>query len=184
MDGLTWAETPVLTDFVITSDVVLRGAQFGYVSTFPTPLGWYRAIVNKDKRLSTSASSVVRAQCEIRILDKMQRYLEQTATLTPARRQALVTRYYAIARRVFPDDRQLFRQLVARVIQLDARFEPDGPRYRLAVRWLGFENGEWLRRLNLALRASFRAVRPKKIVPATTSITRIYVDRQTVLPKP
>ncbi len=182
LEGLTWEETPVLTDFIFLAEVVLRGARFGYVSSLPTPAGWYRAIVDSQKRLSAAASNVGRAHCEIRILGKMQRYLEQTNTLTPVRLHALLMRYYSIARRVYQDDRSLFRQLVTIIKQLDPQFVPEGRRLGPLVRWLGFERAEWLRRLKVKLRGRLEPASPQEAVSADT-VTYVYVDKRIYLPK-
>jgi len=181
LEGLRWDETPVVTDFIFVADVVLRGARFGYAPTSPNPIGWYRAIVDKEKRVSLSASNVVRAQTELKILEKMENQLTRTGTLTVFRRQALAMRYYSIAKRVFPDDRAMFRQLVSKVKQIDPGFQPEGARYQMLIRWLGYERAEWLRRLNLKLRARRHAA-TKPALPVDT-ITYIHVDKQTVIPK-
>lgn len=191
VEGLHWDNTRVLTDLIFVSDVILRGARFGYLPTAPTPLGWYRSIVDKSLRLSQSASNVERAHCELNVLGKMEIYVEKHAALTEARKRAFATRYFRIARRIFPDDRNLFRQLVKKVKQLDTQFEPEGERYQLLIRWLGHENAEWLRRYSHVIRAKLRSERDKgKSGHASASdssslaeIIRIQVDKQTIVPK-
>jgi hypothetical protein len=182
IDGMEWDTTfRVLTDFVFVTPVALNGAQFGYIATAPLPVGWYRDIMPHSQRLSTSASNIKRAQHEVIILDRIQARLRNDNTLTDDRRDALAERYFKIARRVFPDDKKLFQQLVQQVVTLNPAFKAEGRRYQQLIRWFGYAAAEHLRRLSLRIRARRNPTRVPQ--PVTTELIHIKSDGPTIIPK-
>ncbi|MBX3085771.1 MAG: glycosyltransferase family 2 protein [Anaerolineae bacterium] len=182
LEGLTWDTSfRVLTDFVFVAEVALNGTQFGYVPTTPLPLGWYRAIVPRSQRLSTRASNVERAQHETIILNRIRDRLRQANALTEPRIDALAARYFKIARRVFPDDQALFRQLVQESLALKPTFKAEGRRYQQIIRWFGYAAAERARRFSLRVRAQLKTRRVQP--PITTDIIQIKSDGPTVIPK-
>jgi glycosyltransferase involved in cell wall biosynthesis len=186
LTGLTWDNSSTyLADFSFVSDVALTGAKFGYVNAEHTSVGWYRAILNKDMRLS-QAPNLIRTRAELQVLEKIRQNLYRNNVLTEERKHLLATRYFQIARRVYPDDRILFRKIIQQVLELNPAFQAEGPHYRWLIRNLGYEQAEWLRRTRLALVAKLRKLNRTKRskMPLDGDSVRIVKSTgKTVLPK-
>lgn len=184
VEALEWnTRVSVLTDTVFAVEAALNGAKFGYVPTAPLPLGWYRAITAPKQRMSARASNVERARAEFIVFDGMAQRLRQAAQLTPIRAQTLAARYYSIARRVFPDDRALFRQFIHEALALDPAFQPEGKRYRRLIRWFGYANAERLRRVSLKVREVRRTVANSPPEPVNDELIVIQSYGRTAIPK-
>ncbi|HLY24843.1 MAG TPA: glycosyltransferase family 2 protein [Aggregatilineales bacterium] len=192
--GLAWdTSLTTLTDFGFVSDVALTGAKFGHVRTGSDSVGWYRAILDNAVRVS-KRSNFTRTQAELQVLGKIKRTLETKSVLTESRKQLLAARYFGVARRIFPEDRALFRDLIKQVLDLDPAFMPEGPRYQRLIQLFGFERAEWLRRARLSVLAKRRsllmslkglAVRRPSALPDNDALrtTIVHSHGPTVLPR-
>jgi glycosyltransferase involved in cell wall biosynthesis len=99
-------------------------------------------------RLTTRKFSEVRRQRLI-ILSRMESFLHDTASITPARRQAINDARHQIARETWQRDQQLALHIAQQIGNSDMSFCPSkGPAspqpYRLVYRILGFRGAQWV----------------------------------------
>lgn len=187
--GLVWDTSfRVLTDMRFVVEAALNGVLFGYHPTAPLSLGSYRALLPRQQRISLAASNAVRTERELEIMQRMQSRLERDKAWTPFRIEVLAGRYFGIARRIFPEDKRLFRALIKKTLALQPTFQPEGKRYRQLIRWFGYAHAERLRRFSLRLREGYRALRPppQSLSPEGSSpddIIPIISTGRTVVPK-
>jgi cellulose synthase/poly-beta-1,6-N-acetylglucosamine synthase-like glycosyltransferase len=111
------------------------------------------SIYRKYGRVTVSTSSTPRwLQCHCKVLDKALDALTRTSRLTPEYRHALARSYFQLARGCFAFDREHYDQVMARVLQLEPKFQPlEAPLFNVIQRLIGFKGAErvagWKRKL-------------------------------------
>lgn len=116
------------------------------------PLFFYRSSPPTGS-LSTAADRLPFLEACLRNLRLAEDILSPDSSLLGSERRRLAVLYGQLARGVFPLNRQLFSQILARIAQLDPHYIPAGPpALRLASKLLGYPRAEQLSHWTCRLR--------------------------------